>query len=273
MNDRMKPVSLPKHQCIAIAEQTHAEFLRQIMLNTEVDARDLVFHGGTSLRMIHKSPRFSEDLYFMVSHRIIPELESILPRTVSLVELSMQNEHPHMSIRWKHKIKPDTSMLIGMMTMTSPLWHQSIKVKVECYPAHDMSHYISSEMEISNVEDIVIPTAVLDSIMGDKMVAIAKRPYFKERDAYDLWWLTKKGVVPTRECIERTCAIYGYDIDDVLSRLSSVSERIGSVEELQNGLKQWLPDELHNHFCQRNIFEDIRECTICLSEQWGMSPS
>jgi len=261
MTTREKPRALTQKETATIAEFAHSEFLRVLMLEDSISVDDIVFHGETSLRLIHKSSRYSEDLDFMIQERIIPELNSLLPKVVQDVATGMRADIPNLEIQWKSKMKPDTNMMVGMMSLKNPLWHKDVKVKVECYPAHDMSHYMTSKLDIGD-SNTVVPTATLESIMGDKLVALAKRPYFKERDAYDVWWLTKKGIEPSIEYIENSCMVYGYDPQEIVELLGSIHDRIGDPTVLENDLKKWLPDDLHTHFKRHNIFEQIQEATI-----------
>lgn len=267
---RTKAIELSKKESYEVAEFAHSEFLRALSLSDKVETADIVFHGGTSLKIMHQSPRYSEDLDFMIKKESTSLFNNALPLIVKDVERIMMIEYPNIKIDWVSKIKPETSMITGTMRIKSPDWHRDVRVKVECYPAQDMTDYVYSNMDIDSSSDLVLPTATLDSIMGDKIVALAMRPYFKERDAYDVWWMTKKGIEPSLESMERSCAVYGYDPEHVLEKLSFIDERMGSSEVLQKDLKKWLSPELHAHFSKNDIFEAIRQTTLDACQSLGM---
>ena len=61
----------------------------------------------------------------------------------------------------------------------------------------------------------LVPAATPESIYGDKLVALAKRPYLKMRDFFDLWWLrTQMNVRLSDDALlatmRRSAACYDY---------------------------------------------------------------
>jgi len=253
-----------------IVSFAHLAFLRALSLSDVIEASDIVFHGGVSLKVMYQSSLQSEGLDFIIYKQSVATYNRALPLLMKDVQQIMMLEYPNMNMTWNSKINPETNVMIGTMKVNMQAWHSDIGLKIACYPAQDMTDYASSNMDIDSFTDLVFPTATLDAMMGDKMVALAMRPYFKARDAYDIWWMTKKGISPSLEHVNNACAVYGYAPADVLNTLQSIDKRMGSSSSLQKDLACRLSPELHKHFIQNGIFEKIRQVTIDTCHSFAM---
>src|SRR5438105_818598 len=72
-----------------IEENVIREYFQHVFLSyfyQQEEAANIYFKGGTALRVIYKSPRFSEDLDFTVSLIDIKAAESLLIATLEQVE-------------------------------------------------------------------------------------------------------------------------------------------------------------------------------------------
>lgn len=163
--------------------------------------KQLIFIGGTCLRLCYGSNRLSEDLDFAtesIDHQrmnaLTQHLKSTLGRKYALpVSVGEPTEHQQAGevSTWKIRIttapeRPD-------------LRQQRINLDICAVPAHDivprpiLSQY-GIELPTSN---LVIRAESREEIFTDKIIALALRPgRIKHRDLWDMTWLTQQEVKP-----------------------------------------------------------------------------
>lgn len=56
-----------------ITQSMQVAALEAMMVTRDWQPGELIFHGGTSLHLVHGSPRYSEDLDFMVGTKVAAE--------------------------------------------------------------------------------------------------------------------------------------------------------------------------------------------------------
>lgn len=217
--------------------------------------KELAFQGGTCLHMVYKSPRFSEDLDFLVRNsvelrtltdsfrrRILSEAENRpwFPRDLTLSFKDAKSENnPH-----AFEVALSGDKVIG-----------KVRVKVELYQSPPKA---MDQLTIS-VDQVAIPNGPLagagvtvanlplEEIYYDKVFAIGARDYLKPRDVFDLHWLEAKlGRIPVPlDAMKTRCMLYrGLGLDQWQTR---AAERLASLataetrERIQNDLEKWLP--------------------------------
>lgn len=179
------------------------ELLHQDILREMGSARllqDLVFIGGTCLRVCHGSPRLSEDLDFTTD----APPESVLERLAGLarsleegivrryglpVKVTEPKQEDGLVRTWKlrlttHPERPD-------------LPAQRIHVDVQSLPAHDTRPAIPRNPYRVDMgtAGLILSASSLDEILVDKILALALRePRVKWRDVWDIVWLDHQGV-------------------------------------------------------------------------------
>ncbi|OGW90845.1 MAG: hypothetical protein A3D28_01095 [Omnitrophica bacterium RIFCSPHIGHO2_02_FULL_63_14] len=163
-------------------------------------ASRILFKGGTALRIIYGSPRFSEDLDFSGFGIRKPEIEELITDTLSAIErvgLSLEIEEAkatsggylgiihhrfgdyhveirlEISLRDRATVKPETALIAG-----------------DFLPAYTLLH---------------LPQARL---VEEKLSALFDRA--KPRDFYDLYFMLRKGLLPQRD---------RHRLNEVLTRL------------------------------------------------------
>ncbi len=176
-----------------LRQALHIATLDALMASRRWEPGDLVFQGGTSLHLVHGSPRFSEDLDFLVKSalRLDPISESVrsrlegagwLPRDTQVsISKSRDGRNPHAfvvaiggpdvlgAVRVKVELwQTEGSVLSAIKAVVTP-------VKLARGPASGMQTFV--------------PTAGLAEIYADKVFALAARPYLKPRDVFDLHWI------------------------------------------------------------------------------------
>jgi len=198
-------------------EQATKEILQEVALYSlwragffEVAA----FQGGTSLRILHKLPRFSEDLDFILKE---PDpnfkwggyLEQLLD---GLKEFGLQSEaldRSRMDQRIKKALLKDNSVS-NQLDLSFYRGHpgQKLNIKLEI----DVNPPADSGFEYSYLDfplDFEVCHQDLSSNFSLKIHALLCRPYLKGRDWYDFNWYVKQNIQPNLPHLQAALIQYG----------------------------------------------------------------
>ncbi len=159
------------------------------------------FQGGTSLRIIHKLPRFSEDLDF-----ILKEPNTEFDWIYYLEKLLENLEEFGLKIEVKDKSRMDQAVRKAVLKNNSVSKQlnlsfyrgkqdqkQTIKLEIDVNPPS------GSGFEYTYIDfpvDYEVCHQDLSSNFALKIHALLCRPYLKGRDWYDFNWYVKKGIRP-----------------------------------------------------------------------------
>lgn len=143
--------------------------------------KNLIFKGGTALRLAYNSPRFSEDLDFSLEKSFSFSLfkETINGLVKKIEEIKIDDIYDkHHTIFTLLKIKED-------------FLQRSFAIKVEISkrsnpPRADLRVLSSSVSPLQ----VFIKVASAKAIFKDKLLALKTRA--KPRDIFDLWFLSQK---------------------------------------------------------------------------------
>lgn len=233
---------------------------------------DIAFQGGTSLHLAHGSPRFSEDLDFLVNsslnldrigESIQKRLESAqwIPSGTSLVVSKAKDGHnPH-----AFNVNVSGPNVVGSVRVKVELWQTAAQtitaLKVSAVPVR-LAAGPGSGMQA------FVPTAELAEIYVDKVFALASRPYLKPRDVFDLHWLSAQGVAPvcSVEALRVRLATYpnvnpGQWLTMASARVVELQESAGRIE---TDLKRWLP--AHWPVTSERVHEMVTASTQALEQ-------
>ena len=201
IKEKLKTYSLDTRQD---EENATKEILQEIAIYALWRAKFFdvaLFHGGTSLRILHGLPRFSEDLDFMVAvpspdFDWAPYLKKLLScfEEYGLSSEAQQKGNLDTSIR--KAILKDTSV-INQLDLNFAGRHpkEKIKIKLEIDvnpPAHtgEGGTYLDFPL------DHEVRHQDLSSNFALKIHALLCRGFLKGRDWYDFSWYVAKGVFP-----------------------------------------------------------------------------
>lgn len=159
------------------------------------------FQGGTSLRILHGLPRFSEDLDFILKE---PDFE--FDWSGYLKKLLANLEEFGLKTEVKDKSRMDQAVRKAVLkdnSVSNQLnlsffrgredQKQTIKLEIDVNPP------LGSEFEYTYKDfpvDYEICHQDLSSNFSLKIHALLCRPYLKGRDWYDFNWYVKKGIKP-----------------------------------------------------------------------------
>lgn len=163
---------------------------------------NVAFIGGTALRILHKLPRYSEDLDFMW---VAPSLQFDINSWIRVIADSFRGQDVSVDFSKKEKEKVDalvekysaTIYLHADSNAFKPFARQGLQISIEI----DLNppECINREclpMEI-NKEVVPIPTLSLPSLMAGKLhILLTRTDREKGRDWFDYVWYREHQVLP-----------------------------------------------------------------------------
>lgn len=251
----MKKTPLPPALALDWASAAHAFYLDALMSESMLSSKQIAFHGGTSLHLSWKSPRYSEDLDFLLTRESI-DLKAISNRIQRAVAEHFFSLDPGFIVELRDKTKDLERMPVYQLVVSHPKFYGSVMVKAEFwrvtpeylanYPTQFKSPVPHGDM-VSRVGPV--PAATLETAYCDKLTAFSTRPYLKWRDIYDLWWI---GTQTGEELdINRVCEQFLHNVSayttlqnlppaDAL-RLFLKNDPVELIKKADPDLKKWLP--------------------------------
>ena len=152
----------------------------------------LAFMGGTALRFVYRTPRYSEDLDFTLEQ----DAESFALRSLSArIERRLQREGYTVRVRVSDSGTVARAMVgfVGLLADAglSPHADEVLWVKIEV----DTKPPVGAVLVVSVIDKfglLRLQHHDLPSLFAGKLAAILARDYGKGRDLYDLlWYLTR----------------------------------------------------------------------------------
>lgn len=192
-------------------------------LDKENLLNDLVFQGGTSLRLCYGGSQFSEDLDFAggvdFTSRKLADIKNCLENYLSKrYGLEVTVKEPESLIKPKYAELKIDKWQVGIITSPGrrDLLKQKIKLEVANIPAHTRTarpQVRNYEFLPDSYEDLLIMVETRDEIMADKLFSLpATERYVRNRDIWDLAWLAQRGAQVDSELVKRKCWIIGWMI-------------------------------------------------------------
>jgi predicted nucleotidyltransferase component of viral defense system len=151
------------------------DILSQSKLSTK-----LIFYGGTSLRLAYNSPRFSEDMDFLMIKNInVNDLKKLIEELIK-----------NYSGLYLKDIKMKRNTLFALLNLTYPNLKHPLNIKIEISKKKNgvIFNYIPLSSPCSHLNPIVA-TADLLSLKNLKIKAIINRD--DPKDWFDLWYISK----------------------------------------------------------------------------------
>lgn len=209
---------------IAIKDQTSfvnvaREYLQLRFLDCfyrQKGSERVLFKGGTALRLIFRSPRFSEDLDFSASFSKCVPIENLLQETL----LSLQKEAINLGIE-----ESKTTSGGCLAIFSSNIYNATVGIKADI----SLRYKQSWEGEKVLIQSPLSPpflatTATSENLVKGKLEALLERQ--KPRDFYDLYFILRANLLPA-------------DQGKVLRKVKTLLER--SNINFEQELKQFLP--------------------------------
>jgi len=179
----------PRLSLNKLREYLHHVILRELFEQNVLD--ELVFHGGTALRILYDLRRFSEDLDFHLKEKSPFNLKSIAQK----IKKHLEMQGYQLSLKGTSADKVQSvfikfERILEEAHLTSK-GRKKMRVKIEV----DTNPPQGFRTESSLVHKF-LPFGVIHhdktSFLAGKLHAILQRSYTKGRDYYDLWFYLSK---------------------------------------------------------------------------------
>lgn len=197
------------------------EYLQLLFLSylyQENKSDGIVFKGGTALRLIFGSPRFSEDLDFSTPYSD-EEIRNLLEK----IEINVARELTGLEITQIYSGKEGVRFKIKY---ESTDFKYPLSIRLDFHKISDLGQReistLSTRLPLMIFPQIIHLSA--EDIFKEKLMALAGRS--KGRDIFDIWFLLQKGVVTPGE----------FDKSKVVKRIKLFSEG-----DLNKDLGKFLP--------------------------------
>ncbi|MFA4817823.1 MAG: nucleotidyl transferase AbiEii/AbiGii toxin family protein [Parcubacteria group bacterium] len=167
------------------------EYFQHLFLSyfyRQKEAGKIYFKGGTALRLIYKSPRFSEDLDFETTEKNIKPIEQAVAATLAEIE----KEGIEVEIL---EAKKTTDGYLAIVQFKTTLGILSIQLEISRRPAKNFG-------EAAVVAGDFIPPYAIQQLREEDLVkgkidALLDRK--KPRDFYDLYFILRAGLLPVEK--------------------------------------------------------------------------
>lgn len=224
------------------------EYLQILFLSALYEQKEsskIYFKGGTALRLLLNSFRFSEDLDFtsLISNG---EIRKLLAKSIKKINLIV----PEVELK---QVKTNINSLTGFLR----------------YKTNELKFPLNIHMEFSLREkpltekDVVLETLFpvspypiikclsWEEILAEKIRALMHRA--KGRDLFDIWYLLSKGTEIDWKMVNKKMAFYNkrISLDDLVDKISKFDQK-----KLKLDLGKFLP------LNQRRIAEHIKEMLL-----------
>ena len=216
-------------------------------LESEGLLKNLVFQGGTSLRLCYGASCFSEDLDFVGGREFNSAKMAKIKRCIE--EHIGQRYGLHVEVREPKPgiaadlVKVDKWMVSVVMSPENPsMPRQRIKLEITNIPAYtrELRPIRKNYDFLSGTKDVLVPTESLSEILADKVVAFPNSLFNKDgqpvegsskkirhRDIWDIAWLMRnRAVLDSKMVVEK---LNDYGIADYAKRLRRAIESIPDI--------------------------------------------
>lgn len=228
---------------------------------------EIVFQGGTSLRLCYGSNRYSEDLDFAGGYdfntKTMVEIKEVLEKYIG------DRYGLEVSVKEPSSLKKDLEYAelrvdkwqIAIVTAPGQkdVPKQRIKLEVSNIPAYTKEPLpLKQNYDFlpDGYRDTLVYVESLDEILADKVISLpATRKYVRHRDIWDLMWLQQEGATINKDLIEKK--INDYKIDGFLGMLDA---RISSIDYIVNSrafeqeMRRFLSQEAYDRTLGKDKF-------------------
>lgn len=189
-------LSLDQIQLLAQKYQTtqlniRREYLQHLFLNSFYQLPEtgtILFKGGTALKIIYRSPRFSEDLDFSAPTLPIYTLETALEQT--LANIQQQNVSVNLQ---EAKTTSGGYLAIIAFPDSSEMITLSLEISLR------QSHLIPQATTIVNdfIPSYTLVALSQEQLVTEKIAALLDR--HKPRDFFDLYFILRANLLPSAQ--------------------------------------------------------------------------
>lgn len=232
VDQAMSNVALAAMRPVVEKELLHYEIFQA--LDSEGLLKDLVFQGGTALRLCRGSDRFSEDLDFAGGHAFTAD------KMAKIKECVEKRIGDRFGLKVSVSNKPAKASAGGIDNVTVDKWwvsietspdnpampRQKIKLEIANIPAHtrELLPLRANYESVQAMPTVLVNTESLDEIMADKVLAFPTSlrdnkgspvaldsARIRHRDIWDLAWMSARGAKLDPKLVATKIGDYGVE--------------------------------------------------------------
>lgn len=230
-------------------------------LHKEGVLQQLVFIGGTSLRLCYNASRLSEDLDFTAGTDFEPsQLAGLEHRIQNHLE---QKYGLNVSVRKPELTSSDTStwkITIEKHPGRPDIPSQKMHIDICSIPSFDSQHRpIIDHYQINSpMNGLPIPVQSMKEILADKMVAFAYRERrIKPRDIWDIVWLKQQGIEQAPELVLKKLEARGKLTEDFCEKVKKHVSLLENDPVTQNDFHQEMERFLPLDIAERTVHQKV----------------
>lgn len=221
------------------------EYLQILFLSVLYEQKEsskIYFKGGTALRLLLNSFRFSEYLDF-TSLISAGEIKNLLGKTIKKINLIV----PEIELK---QVKTNINSLTGFLKYKTTELKFPLNIHMEFSlrekPLTEKEVVLETLFPISPYP--IIKCLSWEEILSEKIRALMHRA--KGRDLFDIWYILSKGIEIDWKMVNKKMALYNKKIslDDLADKISGFDQK-----KLKLDLGKFLP------LNQRRLAEKIKE--------------
>ncbi len=258
----------------------HMGFIEALTQAMPLKAEQVAFHGGTSLHLSWKSPRFSEDLDFLLNRTLQPKMGKFMRKVEDRMRKILKSHDPDLDVTIADKTREASNLLNYRITVSSAAVIGVVKVKAEFWQVEGdylkkydtrFAYPLKNGDMISSVSQPV-PAASLEAAYADKLTAFATRRHLKWRDVFDLWWIGRQIDAKPEEMADRFLHhVQAFDTYEGLppeQALRKFLERRPEdiAREADPELKKWLPKNLWDNLAGKGVDEIVAHVRSAIAD-------
>ncbi len=165
-------------------ERIAREFYEILILNEIARlkwSRQLIFKGGTALRLAYKSPRFSDDLDFSMTKKFDPNNVFKFAETISRKYGILIRD------QWD---KRETTLVEFAIEEDILPQRFGLKIEISKRPSINIDYELKLLHTPVSPLEVLFNVQTLESVMLDKLSALKERD--EPRDLFDMWFICQK---------------------------------------------------------------------------------
>jgi len=203
-------------------------------------SQDLIFKGGTALRLVYRGSRYSEDLDFNGPDDVAAQ-QSLWEEVVAgLEDFGVVAETRggwtsdvgySFDVSFRGPLHDGRDRSKGKVRVDVSLRSEDVAARREL---------VTSEYD--DVRPFVVTVLTLEHLLAEKIRALLVRG--KPRDLYDVWLMLRQGVQPDVALIERKLSLYDMTWEPGVLTEALEGVRIGWDRDLRHLLPQFVPYEV-----------------------------
>lgn len=238
---------------VETTQQTFQEHMQKTILtylSQRTAFNQIVFQGGTALRIFYNNPRFSEDLDFVLKN---PKEKYDLSKNTQSIKRYIESVYPFLEEIKTKSQKTNAKIQRTIIKTISEKPEQKIQIHIEL--AQIPSYHNQPKILFFPPFNPAVTVEKPLEILADKITALGLRDYIKGRDLWDIYHLTvEQQIKIDYKLVNQKIKDYEYTEEQYLKKLQNTKEllKTNGKNILENEMKRFLPktllDQYHAQF-------------------------